>query len=143
MRREPRVSDSTKPDGGFDPVDRPAFAAAAVNAPAPASSETLIRYMKGMPLDFNPGEKFAYSNFLYIILGRVIERLGGVDGRPNRPDILSAELVAEMTSSWRCIVSKWRVLLRSWLVCSSNPGRRGLVAPGNPARHDEHPRAHV
>jgi N-acyl-D-amino-acid deacylase len=70
--------DRTRPDGGFDPIDRPAIAAAAVNAPAPASSETLIRYMKGMPLDFNPGEKFAYSNFGYIILGRVIERLSGM-----------------------------------------------------------------
>jgi N-acyl-D-amino-acid deacylase len=54
------------------------IAAAAVNAPAPASSETLIRYMKGMPLDFNPGEKWAYSNFGYIVLGRVIERLSGM-----------------------------------------------------------------
>lgn len=71
--------DRGKPNGGFDPIDRPLIAAAAVGAPAPASSETLIRYMKGMPLDFNPGEKFAYSNFGYIILGRVIER---VSGRP-------------------------------------------------------------
>jgi len=70
--------DRTKPNGGFDPIDRPLIAAAAVNAPAPASSETLIRYMKGMPLDFNPGEKFAYSNFGYIILGRVIERVSGL-----------------------------------------------------------------
>src|SRR4051812_2974907 len=70
--------DRTKPNGGFDPIDRPAIAAAAVNAPAPASGETLIRYMKGMPLDFNPGEKFAYSNFGYIILGRVIERVSGM-----------------------------------------------------------------
>src|SRR4029078_4326650 len=54
------------------------IAAAAVNAPAPASSETLIRYMKGMPLDFDPGEKFAYSNFGFIILGRVIERVSGM-----------------------------------------------------------------
>jgi N-acyl-D-amino-acid deacylase len=70
--------DRNKPDGGFDPVDRPAIAAAAVDAPAPASAETLIRYMKGMPLDFNPGEKFAYSNLGYIILGRVIERVSGM-----------------------------------------------------------------
>ena len=34
--------------------------------------------MKGMPLDFNPGEKFAYSNFGFIILGRVIERVSGM-----------------------------------------------------------------
>ena len=70
--------DRTKPNGGFDPIDRSWIAAAAVNAPAPASPETLIRYMKGMPLDFNPGEKFAYSNFGYIILGRVIERVSGM-----------------------------------------------------------------
>jgi N-acyl-D-amino-acid deacylase len=57
---------------------RPAIAAAAVNAPAPASAETIIRYMKGMPLDFNPGEKYAYSNFGYAILGRVIERSSGM-----------------------------------------------------------------
>jgi len=70
--------DREKPNGGFDPIDRPLIAAAAVNAPAPASSETLVRYMKGMPLDFNPGEKHAYSNFGYIVLGRVIERLSGM-----------------------------------------------------------------
>ena len=69
--------DRAKPNGGFDPIDRPLIAAAAVSAPAPASSETLIRYMKGMPLDFNPGEKFAYSNFGFIILGRVIESVSG------------------------------------------------------------------
>jgi N-acyl-D-amino-acid deacylase len=59
-------------------MDRPGIAAAAVNAPAPASAETIIRYMKGLPLDFNPGEKHAYSNFGYAILGRVIERLSGM-----------------------------------------------------------------
>jgi N-acyl-D-amino-acid deacylase len=70
--------DRAKPNGGFDPMFRPAIAAAAVNAPAPASAETIIRYMKGMPLDFNPGEKYAYSNFGYAILGRVIERSSGM-----------------------------------------------------------------
>ena len=70
--------DRDKPNGGFDPMFRPAIAAAAVNAPAPASAETVIRYMKGMPFDFNPGEKHVYSNFGYAILGRVIERLSGM-----------------------------------------------------------------
>jgi N-acyl-D-amino-acid deacylase len=70
--------DRGKPNGGFDPMDRPGIAAAAVGAPAPASAETLIRYMKGMPLDFDPGERFAYSNFGYCILGRVIERVSGM-----------------------------------------------------------------
>src|SRR5215203_1340688 len=70
--------DRTKPNGGFDPMFQSAIAAAAVNAPAPASAETIIRYMKGKPLDFDPGEKFAYSNFGYDILGRVIERSSGM-----------------------------------------------------------------
>src|SRR3954469_25884516 len=70
--------DRTKPNGGFDPMFQSAIAAAAVNAPAPASAETIIRYMKGKPLDFDPGEKFVYSNFGYCILGRVIERLSGM-----------------------------------------------------------------
>ncbi|MBA3578385.1 MAG: beta-lactamase family protein [Gemmatimonadaceae bacterium] len=70
--------DRNKPNGGFDPMDRPAIAATAVNAPAPASAETVIRYMKGMPLDFTPGEKYVYSNFGYAILGRVIERVSGM-----------------------------------------------------------------
>ena len=70
--------DRDKPNGGFDPMDRPVTAAVAVGAAAPASAETIIRYMKGMPFDFNPGEKFAYSNFGYTILGRVIERLSGM-----------------------------------------------------------------
>jgi len=73
--------DRNKPHGGFDPIDRPAVAAAAVNAPAPASGETLVRYMKGMPLDFTPGERFVYSNFGYIVLGRVIERVSGMPYR--------------------------------------------------------------
>ena len=70
--------DRDKPNGGFDPMFRPAIAAAAVGAPAPASAETIIRYMKGMPLDFTPGEKYVYSNSGYAILGRVIERLSGM-----------------------------------------------------------------
>ena len=70
--------DRAKPNGGFDPMFRPALAAAAVGAPAPASAETVIRYMKGMPLDFDPGERFVYSNFGYAVLGRVIERVSGM-----------------------------------------------------------------
>jgi len=70
--------DRDKPNGGFDPMFLPAIAAAAVGAPAPASAETVIRYMKGLPLDFDPGTKHVYSNFGYAILGRVIERLSGM-----------------------------------------------------------------
>lgn len=64
--------------GGFDPMFRPGTAAQAVGAPAPASAETVIRYMLGQPLDFDPGTRYVYSNFGYAILGRIIERVSGM-----------------------------------------------------------------
>jgi CubicO group peptidase (beta-lactamase class C family) len=70
--------DRGKPNGGFDPIDRTITAANVVGAPVPGSPETLIRYMKGMPLDFEPGEKFAYSNFGFAILGVIIQRVTGM-----------------------------------------------------------------
>ena len=34
--------------------------------------------MMKMPLDFTPGKKFAYSNFGYCVLGRIIEKATGL-----------------------------------------------------------------
>src|SRR5262249_30274495 len=53
-----------------------AIALAAGTAP-PASAETVVRYMLGRPLDFAPGTRYAYSNFGYNVLGRIIERVSG------------------------------------------------------------------
>ena len=39
----------------------------------------IIRYMTQQPLDFDPGERYAYSNFGYSLLGRVIERASGMN----------------------------------------------------------------
>jgi N-acyl-D-amino-acid deacylase len=41
----------------------------------PASAPLITAYMLRQPLDFEPGEKFVYCNFGYLLLGRVIERL--------------------------------------------------------------------
>jgi N-acyl-D-amino-acid deacylase len=38
----------------------------------------VIREVLGRPLDDAPGSHYAYSNFGYCLLGRIIERLGGV-----------------------------------------------------------------
>ncbi len=35
----------------------------------------IIRYMMGHKLDFDPGSRYAYSNFGYCVLGRVIEKV--------------------------------------------------------------------
>ena len=64
-------------DVSGDPMFRSLETARAVGVPAPAGAEAIVRYMLGQPLDFDPGARYAYSNFGYCLLGRVIERLGG------------------------------------------------------------------
>jgi N-acyl-D-amino-acid deacylase len=49
-----------------------------LNVPLPVNPEHIIRYMLGQPLQFDPGNRFAYSNFGYCLLGRVIERVSRV-----------------------------------------------------------------
>jgi N-acyl-D-amino-acid deacylase len=43
----------------------------------PILPEHVIRYQLGQSLDFDPGQRYAYSNFGYCLLGRVIEKLTG------------------------------------------------------------------
>lgn len=40
--------------------------------------EEIINSFKNLPLDFNPGEKYAYSNSGYVLLGYIIEQLSGM-----------------------------------------------------------------
>jgi N-acyl-D-amino-acid deacylase len=85
---DPRLTDITVRDllrhsGGFDraasgdPMFKPMDIAGAMGVAPPASVETIIRYMFTQPLDFPPGTQYAYSNFGYCLLGRIIERVTG------------------------------------------------------------------
>ncbi|MCU0231679.1 MAG: beta-lactamase family protein [Acidobacteria bacterium] len=62
----------------LDPMFAPRLTAQAVDARVPADARTVIRFMRGRPLEFSPGGRFAYSNFGYALLGRVVERASGV-----------------------------------------------------------------
>ena len=46
-----------------------------LSKPSPPDVHDIIRNMRGLPLDFDPGERYAYSNYGYCLLGRVIEKL--------------------------------------------------------------------
>jgi N-acyl-D-amino-acid deacylase len=66
-----------KEASSLDPMFYSGPIARAVGSAPPATPRDIIRYMLGKPLDFNPGERFAYSNFGYCLLGRVIETASG------------------------------------------------------------------
>lgn len=64
-------------DETFDPMFEPFRIASFLGVAYPPSREQIIEYMLTQPLQFEPGTKYAYSNFGYLILGRVIEKVTG------------------------------------------------------------------
>jgi N-acyl-D-amino-acid deacylase len=63
----------------YDPMFRTAAIEKSLRLTGPAKPGDVVRYMLAKPLQFAPGERSAYSNFGYCVLGRVIEK---VTGRP-------------------------------------------------------------
>lgn len=86
---DPRIHDVTVRDlvqhrggwdvslAGFDPMSHDFSIASSLNVPLPLTTDNVINYMKAVPLDNDPGDVFAYSNFGYCLAGRVIERVTG------------------------------------------------------------------
>ncbi len=64
-------------DASFDPMFRSVAIARELRVQQPADAVAVIRYMLKKPLQFDPGQKYAYSNFGYCILGRIIEIASG------------------------------------------------------------------
>jgi len=65
-------------DRSGDPMFQSVRFAELLQVPAPAEPKHIIRIMLGRQLDFEPGERYAYSNFGYCLLGRVIEAVTGL-----------------------------------------------------------------
>ena len=62
-------------EASFDAMFQSVQFAELLQTPAPAGPLEVIRVMLGNKLDFDPGERYAYSNYGYCLLGRVIEKV--------------------------------------------------------------------
>ena len=78
---------------GLDPMFMSVEFAKGAGTPPPAGPREIIAAMLKRPLDFDPGTKYAYSNFGYCLLGRVLEALPGAAGR-SYEQIVRADLFA-------------------------------------------------
>jgi len=62
----------------FDPMFQVDSIARRMRLDRPPRAEDIVRYMLRQPLQFSPGSRKAYSNFGYVVLGRMIERAAGM-----------------------------------------------------------------
>ena len=65
-------------DTAFDPMFADKKISKALGTPLPVTQADIITFMNGQPLQYEPGTKFAYSNYGYCLLGRVIEQKTGL-----------------------------------------------------------------
>lgn len=61
----------------FDAMFQSVQFAEKAGVPAPAGPHEVIQAMLRQKLDFDPGQRYAYSNYGYCLLGRVIEKVTG------------------------------------------------------------------
>ena len=66
-------------DKSFDPMFRPREISRTLGVASPPGPRDILRYRLGQPFEFDPGTRYAYSNFGYCVLGRVIEKVTGVN----------------------------------------------------------------
>ncbi|MEL6614372.1 MAG: serine hydrolase domain-containing protein, partial [Bacteroidota bacterium] len=57
---------------GYDPMFDVVAIGQANGLSGPAGCDEVIRFVRGRPLDFTPGTRYAYSNVGYCVLGRVM-----------------------------------------------------------------------
>ncbi|QKG20419.1 serine hydrolase domain-containing protein [Actinomadura verrucosospora] len=62
-----------------DPTYKDRSMAALLGVPLPVSKEDMVRYGAGWKLDHDPGTTYAYSNYGYLLLGQIVEKVSGMD----------------------------------------------------------------
>jgi CubicO group peptidase (beta-lactamase class C family) len=81
---------------GYDPMFDDFEVETATGTSLPVSQTDIIRFMNGVPLVSEPGSTFRYSNYGYMLLGRVIESVTGMRYSDYAASILNPIGIAEM-----------------------------------------------
>lgn len=115
-------------DLSIDPMFHSVEIAHALGVSPPAGPHHILRFMLRWKLDFPPGHRYAYSNFGYMLLGRIIET---VAGQPY--DQAVRQMVArplEITS-WQLGKTAWEDRATGEVRYYTREGRTGVcVLPG-------------
>lgn len=86
---DPRLADVTlwrllQHTGGWDravskdPLWNDHAISASLDVPLPISHADIVKYATARKLDFDPGTRYVYSNYGYMLAGRVIEKVSGM-----------------------------------------------------------------
>ncbi|MEV4760936.1 serine hydrolase domain-containing protein [Micromonospora sp. NPDC049559] len=62
----------------FDPLFYDRTISQSLGVPMELYPENVVQYMNGQPLQHNPGTYVSYSNYGYLLAGRIIERVSGL-----------------------------------------------------------------
>ena len=79
IRQLPHHTGGHGRDTGVDPLNigLAKSTAEVFHTAMPPGYEAMVRYALGLPLDFDPGTKYSYSNYGFTALARVVERVTG------------------------------------------------------------------
>ncbi|MGN9843994.1 serine hydrolase domain-containing protein [Nonomuraea sp. H19] len=61
-----------------DPLWNDHTISASLDVPLPIDHADIVKYVTARKLDFDPGTKYVYSNYGYMLAGRVIEKVSGM-----------------------------------------------------------------
>ncbi|MGC4939691.1 serine hydrolase domain-containing protein [Kribbella sp. DT2] len=88
-------------DVSGDPNWKDATISRTLGVPMELRSADVIKYVAGQKLDFDPGTKYAYSNFGYTLAGRVIEKVSGLSYEDYiQQKLLTPLKIKRMSQGW-------------------------------------------
>jgi N-acyl-D-amino-acid deacylase len=88
-------------DTTFDPMFMPVAIAAATGTPAPATTDSIIRFMMGKPLQFNPGSDYNYSTSATLCSGASSKRSAASRTRSSHGNKFSPPVAPH---AWRLVI---------------------------------------